>query len=239
MPSLQVIDSSSSYQTCDIRQGPITNSWLAFCYDGQRWRGPWQPFPLVRFSVGNLNFHLWKASISTTGTSSAGWSGRLVDFVAFSGYRLRWVAEFPLRFRGAVGHGVATKIFLFGEILGAGCVARNWHLYCHHLLIYSFLWYSTVNLMFFFKVNSQMVEKVWPFAATPCSMHLAKVCSCVCCCIFGAGLTSQTLIFGKFAVVLCRWRSLFKEALVFFFRSVKSAGNLWASESAYVSETSG
>ena len=64
-------------------------------------------------------------------------------------YRLRWVAEFPLRFRGAVGHGVATKIFLFGEILGAGCVARNWHLYCHHLLIYSFLWYSTVNLMFF------------------------------------------------------------------------------------------
>ena len=47
-------------------------------------------------------------------------------------------------------------------------------------------------------------------------MHLSKVCSCVCCCIFGAGLTSQTLIFGKFAVVLCRWRSLFKEALVFF-----------------------
>lgn len=85
---------------------------------------------------------------------------------------------------------------------------------------------------FFCKVNSQMVEKVWSFAATPCSMHLSKVCSCVCCCIFGAGLTSQTLIFGRFAVVLCRWRSLFKEALVFFFRSVKRAGNLWTSESA-------
>lgn len=74
---------------------------------------------------------------------------------------------------------------------------------------------------FFCKVNSQMVEKVWSFAATPCNMHLAKVCSCVCCCIFGAGLTSQTLIFGKFAVVLCRWRSLFKEALVFFFVPLK------------------
>ena len=108
---------SPSAAKLPIRQGPITNSWLAFCYDGQRWRGPWQP--IIAGGVGN-----WDPLVE--GQDSHHWSffcglvGRL-KVCGISELKLHSVAEFPLRFRGAVGHGVATKIFLFGEILGHCC----------------------------------------------------------------------------------------------------------------------